>query len=232
MTSGLFVDKGQNMEFVKLAKKHLKRRTTTPKKLPTHQLTAALKSTKTVSQVNCLLKYSVYSENYEEPSEVMASIMLKRLVLLIRDRSLEQRSVKGWNQMKKSVSFLTKAKISSVREKWQLAIIVVIIKIHCDENEDDVKLKAWMSDFDKSNKWGIQFNEDKGRHVFAKSDIEEGEIVSIDQVPLFKLLYDPLLGEENEHGSTKLQTSHTNSVLKHRKNLSKGTNFHPLTPLE
>ena len=196
------------MEFVKFARKHLKRRTTTPKKLPTHQLAVALKSTKTVSEVNCLLKYAIYAENYVKPSEIMASIMLKRLVLLIRNHAF-QPSVKDWNQMKENVSFLMKAKIPSMKEKWQLAIVLVIIKIHCEENDhDDVKFQSWTSNLYKSNKWGIQFTEDKGRHVFAKSDIEVGEIVSIDQVPLFKLLYDPLLGkEENGQGSTKLQTS-------------------------
>ena len=195
------------MEFVNFARKHLKRRTTTPKKLPTHQLAVALKSSKTVSQLNCLLKYAIYAENCEKPSEIMASIMLKRLVLLIRDNAFEP-SVKDWNQMKESVIFLMRAKIPSKREKWQLAIVLVIIKIHCAENDHDVKFQSWTSNLYKSNKWGIQFTEDKGRHVFAKSDIEEGEIVSIDQVPLFKLLYDPLLGkEENGQGSTKLQTS-------------------------
>ena len=32
---------------------------------------------------------------------------------------------------------------------------------------------------------------DKGRHVIAKNDITEGEIVSVEPVPLLMLLFDP-----------------------------------------
>ena len=32
---------------------------------------------------------------------------------------------------------------------------------------------------------------DKGRHVIARNDITEGEIVSVEPVPLLMLLFDP-----------------------------------------
>ena len=44
-------------------------------------------------------------------------------------------------------------------------------------------------------KLGIKYTPDKGRHVFARNDIEKGEIVSVEKVPLVMLLLDPTEGK-------------------------------------
>ena len=82
------------MEFVKIDEKCKKQRSTTPKKLPNHQLAVELKLAKSVQDLNRILRYVSYNDSDYGPSEIMACVMLERLAMLIK--YLPNKTSKDW----------------------------------------------------------------------------------------------------------------------------------------
>lgn len=59
-------------------------------------------------------------------------------------------------------------------------------------NDDITSSNSGSADLKNHGNFEIKYApRDKGRHVIARNDITEGEIVSVEPVPLLMLLFDP-----------------------------------------
>ena len=100
------------MEFIKLAEKLQRQRSTTVKKLPTPQLSNELKLSTSVQDLNRILRYVSYDEIISdaaaediifESSDIMAAVMIERLAMIIL--KLKFKSSNDWCQMKTNLDF-------------------------------------------------------------------------------------------------------------------------------
>ena len=95
-----------------MAKKLQRQRSTTVKKLPTHQLSKELKLSMSVQDLNRILRYVSYDfisdvdaaeDIIVESSDIMAAVMIERLARIIL--KLNSKSSHDWCQMKMNLEF-------------------------------------------------------------------------------------------------------------------------------
>ena len=92
-----------------MAEKLQRQRSTTVKKLPTHQLSNELKLSTSVQDLNRILRYVSYDEIISdediifESSDIMAAVMIERLAMIIL--KLKFKSSNDWCQMKTNLDF-------------------------------------------------------------------------------------------------------------------------------
>jgi hypothetical protein len=184
------------MEFANLVAKKRSQVSTMPTKLPKIQLIQALKLAKNVADLTKLLRYCSYED--EAPSDIMAQIMLARLVML--SMVLRPKSKKDRSQMRSAADFI-KAKVLTLRstDKWRLAFILQSLSPteHDDEaGVDDLMEEMVVSKCKSDIYTRVCFSEEKGRHVTALEDIKACTIISVEIQPLAMIVFDPREGEE------------------------------------
>ena len=129
-----------------MAKKLQRQRSTTVKKLPTHQLSKELKLSMSVQDLNRILRYVSYDcisdvdaaeDIIVESSDIMAAVMIERLARIIL--KLNFKSSHDWCQMKMNLEFF---RYYAVREMKSIIMYQVWGLISCRIRDNTIILKT------------------------------------------------------------------------------------------
>lgn len=173
------------MNYQQVFEKLQKKISTTPTKLPDAQIKWQLKQCKDLISINNLLRYCAYqNEDSFIPSQAMAEVMTKRLLLLVKQSpSLDK---KGWLQIQNCVHYI-RGHVTRARGKWHITFVLITLENRLSSKEDSRRTKFTSS----SDGIEVQYSEAKGRHIIASRDMESGQMICVDKDPLAFIIFDP-----------------------------------------